>query len=430
MWSKPGVASTEGGPDPASDRQRGSVAIIVAVLLVVLVGFTALGAEVGTLLMISRKLQAAADSAALAGAVARARGYPTPWTDEPVAVARAAGLVDGVSNTTVAINSPPTSGAYAGNVQADEVIITQLQPTMLMSLFIAGPVTVRGRAVALTGGGSTVCSLSLRSSNTQNTIYVREGATAILTGCGVAANSPSSRSITIQSATLTAQSLTTAGDYRVIGGGTLVIGGEIRIGGPATADPYADRAVPVLGPCRYDGDVTANRTLVPGTYCGSSGITVRGGATATFSSGIYRVSNANFSVLEGGTAIGTGVTIVLTGTGSGNQTGAVIIRNGAVVNLTAPSGDETAGMVFFQDRRAQTSRNSYFEDGSRSTVSGALYFPNTTVTTRSGGRLTGPCVQLISRMIDFRDGSTVDMRHDCAGVGITPIGDGSPKLVE
>lgn len=406
------------------------MAIIVAVLLVVLMGFTALGAEVGTLLMISRKLQAAADSAALGGAVARVRGYPTPWTDEPVAIAREAGLVDGVDDTTVVINSPPTSGAYAGDAQADEVIITQLQPTMLMSLFLPGPVTVRGRAVATTGGGG-VCSLSLLSSNTQNTIFVREGTTATLTGCGVAANSTSARAITIQSATLTAQSLTVVGNYRVISGGTLNISGEITTGAPATIDPYATRAIPAMGTCRYDGDVTTNRTLVPGTYCNTQGIRVRSGATATFSPGIYIVRNANFSVIDGGTAVGTGVTIVLTATGNGSQTGTVIVQGGAIVNLTAPPAGATAGMVVFQDRRAQASRNNYFEAGSQSTFSGALYFPNTTVTTRSGGLLAGPCVELISRIIDFRDGSTVNIRHDCAGVGITPIGGGgTPRLVE
>jgi hypothetical protein len=415
---------------PSGDRRSGSVAIIVAILLVVLVGFTALGAEVGTLLMISRKLQAAADTAALAGAVARARGYPTPWTDEPTAIARAAGLVDGVSDTTIAINSPPTSGAYAGDPQADEVIITQLQPTMLMSLFVAGPVTVRGRAVATTGEGG-VCGLSVLSSNTQNTIYVREGATATLTGCGVAANSSSSRSITIQSATLTAQSLTTVGNYRVISGGTLNVSGPITTGAPATVDPYASRPVPALGTCRYDGVVTTSRTLVPGTYCNTGGISVGSGATATFSPGIYIVRNNNFTVQDSGTAIGSGVTIVLTATGSGTQTGMVVVQGGGIVNLTAPSSGTTAGMVFFQDRRAQTNRNSVFQGASQSTLSGALYFPNTPVTVTGGATLAGPCVELISRMIDFRGGSTVNVRHDCAGVGITPIGGGgTPKLVE
>src|SRR5476649_2292486 len=78
----------------------GSVAIMVAVLLVALIGFVALGTEVVSLLMTSRQMQAAADSGAFAAVTARTRGYPTAYADEVVALARAAGYVRGQAGTT------------------------------------------------------------------------------------------------------------------------------------------------------------------------------------------------------------------------------------------------------------------------------------------------------------------------------------------
>jgi Flp pilus assembly protein TadG len=76
---------------PAWRSRRGGVAIVVAITLVVLIGFVALGTEVVSLLMTSRQMQAAADSAALAAATARTLGYPTAYANEAVALARDAG---------------------------------------------------------------------------------------------------------------------------------------------------------------------------------------------------------------------------------------------------------------------------------------------------------------------------------------------------
>jgi hypothetical protein len=61
----------------------------------------------------------------------------------------------------VTVNRPPAAGAYTGNNQAIEVIVTTQQPRLLSSIFATGAVTLTGRAVALPGNAGTGCVLSL-----------------------------------------------------------------------------------------------------------------------------------------------------------------------------------------------------------------------------------------------------------------------------
>ena len=403
--------------------RRGSVALPVALMLVVLLGFVALGTEVGVLLMTSRQMQSASDSAALAAAVARNKGYPTAFADEARAVARAAGYVDGEADATVAVNNPPLEGAYAGDENAIEVVITQLQHLVLVPLFYGGPWTLKTRAVATATGGSSVCVLALETSANEP-LYAHNGGQLLIEGCGVGSNSSSNRAIRASgSGRITAASLTTVGNYYTSGGGTINISGPIEVHATATADPYLDRVVPTPGSCRTVPPMPFDGELPQGTYC--AGINITNGSNVTMN-GLYILRTGNFVVQGGSTLSGT-ASIVLTGTGSGTNTGVVTITGGAVINLTALSTGATAGMIFFQDRRARTTGTNNFYGGTTSTLTGALYFPRQTVNFSNGGSTTTACTEIIARSILIGGGSTVNI--DCSGGG-TPISGGTPRLVE
>jgi Flp pilus assembly protein TadG len=66
----------------APSGQRGSVSVVVALSLVVLLGFAALAVDYGYLAFSQRRLQSATDAAALAGAVdlGPSHGRPLPAT--------------------------------------------------------------------------------------------------------------------------------------------------------------------------------------------------------------------------------------------------------------------------------------------------------------------------------------------------------------
>lgn len=408
------------------DSHRGTVAIIAAIVFVVLIGFVALGTEVAALLLASRQMQSAADSAALAAAVAKKAGYPVAFADEARALARAAGFVNGEADTTVTVNNPPLSGPYAGEDDAIEVIITRPHALLLVRLFRSSPWNLTGRAVATTGGSATACVLALDVSTSGSAIYADNGGRMELVECGVASNSSSTRSIRASgSAVISAASLTTVGNYFTSGGGVITISGTIDVTAPATPDPFADRVVPTPGACLTVPPMPYDGLLQPGTYC--SGVNITNASHVTLN-GLYILRTGNLTVQGGSTVTGT-ATFVLTGTGTGTNTGTVTVSNGAIVNITALSSGPTAGMVFFQDRRARTTLTNNFIGGTTSTFAGALYFPRQTVNFSGGGSTTTACMQIVARRITIGGGSTV--RSDCSG-GSTPGGGGGaePRLVE
>ena len=70
-----------------ADAVRGSVAVTVALVAVVLIGLVALGVEVTSLFLKQTQMQSAADASAVAGAMALAESSPSGLTVEAKAVA-------------------------------------------------------------------------------------------------------------------------------------------------------------------------------------------------------------------------------------------------------------------------------------------------------------------------------------------------------
>ena len=119
--------------------ESGQALIISALCMTCLFGFVALAADVGVMLREKRLVQTAADSAAIAGAL-ELNYYPSGVTAAALAAAGQNGFSassSGVTTTngvTVTVNNPPQNGPHqvAGYV---EVIVSQIQPTLFMSVF-------------------------------------------------------------------------------------------------------------------------------------------------------------------------------------------------------------------------------------------------------------------------------------------------------
>ena len=139
--------------------EEGAVSIFVAGLLVVLLGMTALGTEIGLVLYQRQSQQMAADSAAFGGVIALQDGKSdTGITLEAKAIAANIHYVDGSKGVVVTVNHPPIlSVAQAGNSNAVEVVIAKPQTLTLAGLvgstYGSGPVSwnVKASAVATIG---------------------------------------------------------------------------------------------------------------------------------------------------------------------------------------------------------------------------------------------------------------------------------------
>jgi hypothetical protein len=411
---------------------HGSVAALVAIILLLLLGFVALGTEISYALFVQRQLQATASAAALGGATALMTGRPSSPTTEADAEAAAVGFTNGVGGVTVTVNNPPKSGNYTTNSGAVEVIVSEPLTLPLSSLFYSGTWTVSGRAVAIEGNSAGDCALELDSANITG-VSVSNGASVTMNQCGLAVNATGSSALSVTGgATLNAKSVTIAGGDSVTNGGTINATNGVKTSQAAVANPYSSDAVPSYSGCTYGSLPSSPLSLgsgshtlsANGVYCG--GLSIGNGGTVTMNPGIYIIDGGSFTVGGGATLTGTGVTIVLTGSGSNYAT--LNIGNGANVTLSAPTSGSTSGLVFFQDPNAPTSGTDTIQGGSTLVLTGALYFPSQTVSYSNGTSSTATCTQLVAWQIQFTGGAYFN--SNCASAGTQGLGSSPSSLVE
>ena len=409
--------------------ERGSIAINVALILIVMLGMASLGLEVTSVYLKKARMQTAADSAAVAGATALAASGTSSVAPEIYAVAASNGFTNGQNGVTVTINSPPLTGAYANNDSAVEVVIRQPIVLPLSSLFYSGTWTPGSRAVALAGSSASYCALQLDTSSTTG-VLLSNGANVNMNGCGLGANANGSTAVTVSGgAKLTATSLSVSGSTTVNNGGHVNISGTTSTGQPAMADPYADVDVPSYGACKYTSlyqpGWQTSLTLQPGVYCGGMNI-ANGIPNVVMLPGVYIIKGGTFTLGGGIKITGSGVTIVLTGSGSNYAT--ANIGNGVTVTLSAPTTGDMAGLLFYQDRNAPNSGSNILQGGAVMNLTGAAYFPSQKLIMNNGAKTSSACLQLVAWRLEFQGGATLN--STCDGTGVKPIGVSSSKLVE
>ncbi|WP_316233329.1 TadE/TadG family type IV pilus assembly protein [Bradyrhizobium sp. SZCCHNPS2010] len=414
--------------------RQGSVAIQMGLVAAVLIGMAALAVDIGFAIYKHRQMQSAADAAAFGAATALATGHPADFRTEAYALAAAVGYVNGVDGVVITVNhppvSPPASAAHAADPAAVQVIITQPQTLTLVGLFGSDLFTLGVSAVALQGS-SCVLALS-RSAN--KAVSASGGAIVDLTKCGLAVYSTSDSSIDVSGGgtRINAQTVSTAGDYRTSGGGS-INPVQPPINTNATnlpTDPYSGHTVPTPGTClktNYKLTGADSDTLIPGTYCG--GISDKSSGELTLMPGVYIINGGDLTLGRGATLNGkNGVSIVLTGATS-KLVGTAQISGGSTLNISAPTAGPMAGIALFQDPKGSTGNDNKLLGGSTMTITGAAYFPNGAVNYTGGSGTVTTCMQLIALTINFSGSSTLQL--NCSGVPVLPIGSSSAsQLVE
>ena len=151
-WSQLGRSLTE-----LTGDRRGTVTTMMGFLLMPLLGALGLGFEVGNWYLITRAMQNAADSAAIAAATNGTSNYAT----EAKAVAAQYGFIDGGNSTVTASNAAACPG---GGNTCYSVTITQS-----VTLFLSPVLGYQGNA---TLNGSPAQQLTSSSVATQNTLQL------------------------------------------------------------------------------------------------------------------------------------------------------------------------------------------------------------------------------------------------------------------
>jgi Flp pilus assembly protein TadG len=419
----------------ARDR-KGAIAVMTALTVTSLLGFAGLGTDATLWFVAKRNLQGAADAAAYSASTAFAAGAnSTAYGNAAKAIAAQYGFTNGVNGVSVAVNSPPASGAYTTDSSAIEVVISQPQPLFFSSLFLNTQPTASSRAVALEGSSSDGCVMALDKGDVTDGLGDSGTGKLTLNGCTIYVNSSSSSALQMSgSASINALAAYIVGNYSMSGTATFTTTKGITTGSTAALNPYASVSVPTFSGCNSTGVSVSggSKTLSAATYGGTmvicGNLTTSGLATLNLGPGTYILDSGSFSVSGSSTVTGTGgVTIILTS--SKGSYGTASVSGGTTVTLTAPTSGPLSGLALFQDPKASGGTNS-LSGGAGQNITGAIYFPDEAVS-YSGGSTTGTaskCTQLIGLTLTFS--GTTTFNSNCTGVGIASVGGGATKLVE
>jgi Flp pilus assembly protein TadG len=434
-------------------RDDSGAAVAFVVMLPVLAGMVAVGAEAGKLYSVKRQMQNAADDAALAGSIDRLNGLSNSQIQsDALYETQRNGFTDGVNGVTVSV-ATPTSGPYASTAGAVQVTINSSQSFVfgnVLNRWLGRPTsafTVSASSIAgqnsststTTNNGCLVALTPLAEQGINFTSFNNFTSDCALISNGTASTNDSNASIymasfnsaTISNTTSTNAVVWTRGSFYATGYSKLTVNGKMTAQTTSVTDPTSTLPAPSPGTCtftNYNPSNASSVTLNPGTYCG--GLTISSINNVYFTPGTYYIANGDLYItsvnnvscptctLSGN--VMPGVTFVLTQTtGNNNDIGGVKITSENNVTLNAPNQAASQaspgvypypGVLFYQDRNApagtMTSTSKIFTVSSlnNATLSGAIYFPMNRIDISSlnnANTNTNGCTVWVGRYIKF-----------------------------
>jgi len=354
--------------------ESGQVFVILVLVLGGLIGFTALAIDGGMVFSERRRAQNAADSGALAAALAKAQsqnlhsaalnrttsnGYETSWGPcNPAGVDCTLGTGP---QWTVEVTNPPRVGDFAGHPEYIRVVIRTEVETSFAHMFFKEGLQTTVEAVsrvwppqnilpgyALYGATKTECK-GLWFSGTGDTT---------INGGSVFSNS-NADSMSCQSGVQDGSGAITVGPPPE----NIQVVGSFDLGGSGAVDPLPvvegapqDTLRPIPTPdCSGLPDYGAksvnagkSATLDPGRY---SSISFKAGASVTLNPGMYCIYGTKGFTGTGGSITGTGVMIYMQDGGfdlGGNSLVALAAEDDSDV-LVDPSDNDWMGMLVYTD---------------------------------------------------------------------------------
>lgn len=391
--------------------RRGTVAILVALCLTLLVGVVAIALEGGLRLSNHRRVQAAADAAALAAAAELYRNYPYMSTTSPDPGSRAATKANASVGSnlpgepyTVEVSIPPKTGLAKGQLGSAEVVVHYAQPRYFSRIWGNDALPISARAVARGKWAELRNGIIVLDPHESETLKANGTVKMRVKDANVVNNSNDPQATGGDGAGATIEVINAA--FHLSGGvksNTTLIG-EILNNRPPIPDPLAHLPEPEMpattqkaGPPKRGNDPTVQSylqalgiapdqsrqvwILEPGRYDQMPNFTnmdvvILKQASAN-GSGIYYLNNTGFSSL--------GATVAVDPTGG--TTGGVMLYNdptqtargisiaggaGAVVNITPLRQGIYRGVTLFQKRSVTSVPLSISGQGSMA-MTGTFY---------------------------------------------------------
>ncbi len=384
--------------------RSGGVLIYIAFMMPVILGVAGLAVDASLWYGHKRDLQATADVAALTAALEMTR-----IDDETLAktAAKADAITNGFDESkgdTLEINTPPTSGPFAGQNGIFEAIVTRPVPTFLARLVYPDQVIVAARAVASVAGSSVACVLALEE-NAKDAIKVNNGS-FFANGCKVQVNSSDSKALHVfNNASMTGDEINIVGGYQNQG----YISSEPNTGMPTAGDPFSGLSAPSFSStdCEHN-DLAFDEgihVLSPGVYCG--GLSLSGTASVEFEAGMHIMQDGGFSASGNTSVVGEEVTVYMAGDS------AISVSGQADIDLSAPMTGDYAGMLLYGDPNASTNVQHQITGNGNLTYNGFMYFPTAELKYNGNGLgSTADYTAVIARILRFGGNGELHFMYD------------------
>jgi Flp pilus assembly protein TadG len=419
---------------------------MVVGLSIFLIGALGIAIDGSHLFAEQQTAQSAADAAAQAGILSIFHGTnttaPNPFATGSPATSFVCSNTDGTTPCTYArLNGFGATAVDSVTVSFPTAVsgVTTLAPVSVPAISVAVQRTVNFWLIRFLGPSSSTVSargtaaivksplancITALDPTANSALSMTGNASINLSSCGIAVDSSSASALAVTgNITLNADSIQVVGGFSKTG--NITISPNPTTGAPAVADPLAAVPAPsfnAASSCNFTGlTYTGNTTptLSPGTYCG--GLTINGNAHVTFNPGTYIFrggisisANANVTfgagtyILQGGGFNATG-NIGLTGAGvtfyntfdASDAYAPISITGNFTADLSAPTSGPQQGMLFFQDRNAPTGKTEAFTGNSDQTLTGAIYFPNSTLSYTGNSSSTPQNVAIVADKISL-----------------------------
>ncbi len=388
-------------------KRRGTVAVLVALLLPVIIGVAALSLDGGMLFLQRRQAQSIADAAALGGAYAMYQG-------SNFSAAQTAAIAVGTQNG-VTISSSQVTQPQTGYVA---VTVSVTRPRCFSALWGSGTMSASASAVAR-GSSSAYSNAAILVLDPSGTAVTLSGTAQVTAKNGkVIVDSTSSSSI-LSSGTpsITAPELDLSGS--ILFSGTNPNKATVtKTGQASTSDPLAGVAAPSSSGMTVQSSSAINlsgstsRTLSPGVYNG--GITMSGSSSITLNPGIYYMNGGGISMSGSSSISGDGVFIYNTGGGALNLSGT------GSISLNPMTSGAYQGITVFQDR--SDSAAATMSGGTNINNTGTFYFPGARLTMSGLSGVLNVGAQVIAKDLTFSGTAGIQVAWGSSVAGTTSLG--------
>lgn len=402
--------------------------VFLALVFLVLVGGAGVAVDTIQWTLLKRKLQRQADSAVVAGALAKMTGGSAS-----VAATREINRYTSINLLgTPVIETPPTSGAWSGNARAIRVTVASDATLPFSNIFLNRTVTMQATATAAAVGFGEYCVLALETGVA--TGLDMTGNTNVDMNCGMATNAQGT-----SAASAGGSSYVVASPIAAVGGipasNNFAVGTVLQSYSVAQPDPYEALPDPVVpGGCNSSLSVNPNQNRRVNNNTGVAcykDINIKG--TVTFDPGIYYIDGGELNFSAQAEVTADGVIFILTSstvTTTPSSVATVKINGGAELTITAPTSGTYSGLFIYQDPRAAFANNvNKISGNSSSLLQGGIYMPAQEVTFIGNSGMNTNCLQIVARRVTFTGSSTIT--NSCpTGSGVTPINGLQVRMVD